>query len=108
MVLTSAGFDIIPCADGAEALQMFRTSPGAVDVVVSDVTMPGLTGDRLAHALHEIRPDLPVILMTGYSHTVTPENADALGVAAVLEKPVSIADLVAVIDAVVERAQREA
>jgi DNA-binding response OmpR family regulator len=108
MVLTNAGYDVSCCADGAEALRVFRASPDAVHVVVSDVTMPVLSGDRLARALHEIRPRLPVILMTGFSHTVTPENALGLGVAAVLQKPVSIDDLVAAVDAVTERGRLEA
>jgi DNA-binding NtrC family response regulator len=108
MVLTSAGYLVSTCADGAEALQTFRASPDAVHVVVSDVTIPGLSGDRLARALHEIRPSVPVILMTGYSHAVTPENARALGVAAVLQKPISIDDLVAAVDAVALRGRLEA
>jgi DNA-binding NtrC family response regulator len=107
MVLTNAGYVVSYCADGAEALQQFRASPTSVHVVVSDVAMPDLSGDRLARALHEMRPGLPVILLTGYSHTATPENARALGVAAVLQKPVSIDDLVAAVDAVAEHARLE-
>jgi two-component system cell cycle sensor histidine kinase/response regulator CckA len=108
MVLTGAGYSVSSCADGVEALQLFRAAPDAVHVLLSDVTMPGLSGDRLARAVHEIRPALPVILMTGYSDGVTPENAHALGVAAVLQKPVSIEDLIAAVDAVALRARREA
>jgi DNA-binding response OmpR family regulator len=108
LVLTTAGYVVSCCGDGVEALQTFRASPDAIHVVVSDVTMPGLSGDRLARALHETRPGLPVILMTGFSYTVTPETAHALGVNAVLQKPVSIDDLIAAVDAVTEDPRLEA
>ena len=108
MVFSSAGYDVTICADGAEALRLFHASPDAWSVVVSDVTMPLLSGDRLARALREIRPDLPVILMTGNTALVTPRRLYALGVAAVLEKPVAIEDLLGAVDAVFGRARREA
>jgi CheY-like chemotaxis protein len=104
MVLTSGGYDVTICVDGAEALETFRASPDSWDVVVSDVTMPALSGDRLARALHEIRPRLSVILMTGSIGRITPRRLHALGVAAVLEKPVSIEDLLAAVDSASERA----
>ena len=108
IVLKTAGYLVVPCADGAEALEWFRAAPDEIHVVVSDVSIPGLTGDRLAHALHEIRPALPVILMTGFSYAVTPENAGALGVAAVLQKPIGIDELIMTVDAVFKRARKEA
>ena len=76
--------------------------------MVSDVTMPRLCGDKLALALREIRPRLPVILMTGNTMLVTPRRLYALGVAAVLEKPCAIEDVLGAVDAVFERARREA
>jgi DNA-binding NtrC family response regulator len=108
LVLTTAGYTVTSCADGLEALETFRASPDLVDVLVSDVSIPGLSGDRLARALHEIRPHLPMVLMTGYSNMVTPHNARALGVTAFLEKPVDIDDLLAALDSVFERARLEA
>jgi CheY-like chemotaxis protein len=107
LVLTGAGYIVTSCADGAEALETFRASPNAVHVVVSDVTMPRLSGDRLARALHEIRPTLPIILMTG-SSTFTQKSAHALGVAAVLQKPVSIDELVTAVESASERSRIEA
>jgi two-component system, cell cycle sensor histidine kinase and response regulator CckA len=104
MVLTSAGYDVTICDDGAVALTRFRASPDHWDVVVSDVTMPALSGDRLARALREIRPRLPVILMSGNIGRVTPRRLHAIGVAAVLEKPVTIEDLLGAVDAVAARA----
>ena len=59
--------------------------------------------DRLADAVREIRPSVPIILMTGYSKTLTPERVRALGIAAVLQKPVGIDDLVGAVDTACER-----
>ena len=108
MILTDAGYDVTTCFDGDQALRKFNASPDAWDLVVSDVTMPRLSGDKLALALREIRPRLPVILMTGNTMLVTPRRLYALGVAAVLEKPCAIEDVLGAVDAVFERARREA
>jgi DNA-binding response OmpR family regulator len=108
LVLTSAGYSVTRCADGAEALRTFRASPNAVDVVVSDVTMPELSGDQLARALREIRPSLPIILMSGSISELTVQRARVIGVAAVLQKPVSIDELVAAVGSVFERARMKA
>jgi DNA-binding response OmpR family regulator len=108
LVLTSAGYSVTRCADGAEALQTFRASPNAVDVVVSDVTMPELSGDQLARALREIRPSLPIILMSGSISELTVQRARVIGVAAVLQKPVGIDELVAAVGSVFERARMKA
>jgi DNA-binding NtrC family response regulator len=108
MILTDAGYEVTTSFDGEDALRKFAASPNAWHVVVSDVTMPRLSGDRLALALREIRPRLPVILMTGNTMLVTPRRLQALGVAAVLEKPCAIEDLLGAVDAVFERARREA
>lgn len=108
MILTDAGYDVTACFDGDQALRKFNASPDAWDLVVSDVTMPRLSGDKLALALREIRPMLPVILMTGNTMLVTPRRLYALGVAAVLEKPCAIEDVLGAVDAVFERARRQA
>jgi DNA-binding response OmpR family regulator len=108
LVLTTAGYAVTHCPDGAEALRTFRASPNAVDVVVSDVTMPELSGDQLARALRDIRPNLPIILMSGSISELTLQRARVIGVAAVLQKPVGIDELVAAVGAVFERARMKA
>ena len=108
MILTDAGYVVTACVDGEQALRKFKASPDAWHLVVSDVTMPRLSGDALALALREIRPGLPVILMTGNTMLVTPRRLHALGVAAVLEKPCEIDDLLGAVNAEFERARREA
>jgi two-component system cell cycle sensor histidine kinase/response regulator CckA len=103
--LSRAGYAVVCCRDGAEALRRFREAPNAIDIVVSDVSMPGLTGDRLAREIHLLRPGLPFILMTGFSHTVAPESAYAGGIAAVLQKPFTTRDLVLAVRDALESAK---
>jgi CheY-like chemotaxis protein len=78
----------VVCASSSEALEIFRTAPESFDLVVTDRTMPALTGEALVHAIRQIRPDIPIILCTGFSHPVTPEDLRALRVDAFLLKPV--------------------
>ena len=92
-VLAEEGDDVIPCANGLEALDLVRRGDRRIDVVVSDVGLPGLRGDKLASELGRIRPALPIVLMTSYSAVVAPGNEEALGVAAILEKPITVEDL---------------
>lgn len=96
-LLVGAGYEVTPTRNGLDALDIVRCA-GAIDVVLSDVGLPGLRGDRLATELRRIRPELPVLLMTGFCGAVTPANAASLGVAAVLEKPVEMDDLLAAIE----------
>lgn len=108
MVLTDAGYSVTTCVDGEDALRKVEATPDAWDLVISDVSMPRLSGDRLARALRDIRPGLPVILMSGNAALVTPRRLYALGVAAVLEKPCEIEDLVRAVEAVFGRVRLEA
>jgi DNA-binding NtrC family response regulator len=96
-ILEEEGYDVTVCADGLDALHRVARGGIRVDVVVSDVGLPGVRGDKLAVELKRVRPSLPVVLMTGFSAVVTPGSAEALGLAAVLEKPVSIEDLLAAV-----------
>ena len=96
-ILVSAGFEVCACRTAMDALLLLEAHATPVDVVLSDVRLPVITGDRLAQEIRRIRPDLPVLLMTGFSATITHENAVALGVAAVLQKPISGRQLVTAI-----------
>jgi DNA-binding NtrC family response regulator len=92
-ILADDGYDVTVCDNGPDALDLVRCGATRIDVVVSDVGLPGLRGDKLAAEVRRVRPALPVVLMTGYSAVVAPGNEESLGVAAVLEKPVTIEDL---------------
>ncbi len=84
------GYQVTTCDNGQDALNLFRQSPDAFDVVITDMTMPQLTGDKLARALLEIRPQLPIIVCTGYSHRMSPEKAQEIGIRSFLMKPLVV------------------
>jgi signal transduction histidine kinase/ActR/RegA family two-component response regulator/HAMP domain-containing protein len=87
-MLTRLGYAVAVSADSQAALNLFRKQPERFDLVLTDMTMPGLNGVQLTRALLELRPDLPVILCTGFSESVSEEEARAAGVRAYLMKPV--------------------
>ena len=66
-VLQRAGYGVFEAADGAEALEMLQNGATDVECVVSDVVMPRMNGVQLMHVLSETRPDLPILLMSGYA-----------------------------------------
>ena len=68
--------------------------PDQFDVVITDMTMPYMTGTELAQKIIEIKPDIPIILSTGYSQSVHREKAYAMGIAGYLDKPVEIEDMI--------------
>ena len=80
------------------ALAFIQRQPSAVDLLITDQTMPVMTGDMLAEAVHVLRPDLPVLILTGFSHRLTPARIAASGARAVLLKPVALDDLRAAVD----------
>jgi YesN/AraC family two-component response regulator len=79
--------------DPAEALKLFAGQPACYDVVITDMTMPKMTGDMLAGELMRIRPDIAVILCTGFSEFTSPEEAARMGIKGYLTKPVSARQL---------------
>ncbi|MFB3818107.1 MAG: PAS domain S-box protein [Candidatus Methylomirabilales bacterium] len=98
--LRGLGYRVTGCTSGVDALRTFRAAPHAFDVVITDQTMPHLTGDSLAVEVLRVRADIPIILCTGYSHTITEERAAALGIRAFLLKPCTLEELSASIRAV--------
>jgi YesN/AraC family two-component response regulator len=74
-------------------LQLFSEHPGRFDLVITDMTMPDMTGEKLAGELGKIRSDIPIILCTGFSELISKEKAESLGIKGFLMKPVVIKDL---------------
>jgi CheY-like chemotaxis protein len=74
-------------------LQAFRAEPGGFDLVLTDETMPDLTGTELAREIRQLRPDISIILMSGYSGTQLSERAQAAGIMHVLRKPLVRRDI---------------
>jgi len=92
-VLTQLGYDVAMYTSSAEALAAFQAAPHHFDLVITDYTMPQMTGDVLTRALRRLRADIPIILETGFSHTVDAEQAAALGIDAFLLKPWTVREL---------------
>jgi signal transduction histidine kinase/CheY-like chemotaxis protein len=95
--LTILGYQVHAFTGSPAALAAFEKEPHAFDLVITDMTMPGMTGDLLMFRLRAIRPDIPVVLCTAYSEWMPPDKARALGVSEYVTKPFSLADLSRVI-----------
>jgi CheY-like chemotaxis protein len=87
------GFNVTSFSESVIALNYFDAHRDEFDLVISDQTMPVMTGIEMAKAMLSLRPDLPIILMTGYSEEVDERSAKALGLAEFLMKPFSINEL---------------
>ncbi|WP_272700913.1 ATP-binding protein [Desulfovibrio sp. Fe33] len=92
-LLGSLGYKVHSATDSKKALSMFEASPNAFDLVITDYNMPGLRGDKLAKSILAIRPDLPIILCTGYSHSFGEQDAKQIGIETFLNKPVELRNL---------------
>ncbi|MBW2018772.1 MAG: PAS domain S-box protein [Deltaproteobacteria bacterium] len=92
-MLERLGYEVIPRTSSIEALESFRERPDHFDLVITDQTMPNMTGTELAKELMRIRPDIPIILCTGFSEVITPEKAMAMGIREFIMKPLMTRDL---------------
>ncbi len=101
-MLTQLGYTVVTRTSSVEALEAFRATPHRFDLVITDQTMPNMTGAQLARELLSLRPDIPIILCTGFSHTLTEERARELGIRAFLLKPLTSRDLALTIRRVLE------
>ncbi len=86
-MLVQLGYNVTGLSSGTEALALFQSAPEKFNLVITDQTMPGITGSQLASEILTIRPDTPIILMTGYSETICPDEALAQGIQEYMEKP---------------------
>jgi PAS domain S-box-containing protein len=96
-LLEDLGYAVTGVRSAVEALDLFRARPDAFDIVVTDTTMPGMTGDVLAAGLLRIQPRLPVLMCTGFSERVSDAQVRAIGVRELLMKPFSLEDLASAI-----------
>lgn len=107
-LLERSGFHATVVTHGGEALDLFRGSPDAFDLVIADQIMPRLTGAELASAIHKIRPQIPIILATGFdAHLVKAETVLGAAPISVLSKPLEPEDLLEAVDSLLN-ASREA
>jgi signal transduction histidine kinase/CheY-like chemotaxis protein len=102
-LLEGLGYHVLAHTNSLEALEAFRSNPNTFDAIITDQTMPHCTGEMLAQEILTIRPDIPIILCSGFSHVMTKEKALSMGIRAFLLKPFSTEDLAQTIQRVLAR-----
>jgi signal transduction histidine kinase/ActR/RegA family two-component response regulator len=102
-VLSRLGYEAVSFSDSHAALAAFEATPEQFDVVVTDETMPGLTGTELARAIRSHRPDLPIVLVSGYTGAIPTQQAFAIGVSELLSKPIQSHQMAATLARVLHR-----
>ncbi len=101
-MLTRLGYRVTARTSSAEALEVFRQNPDEFDLVITDMTMPTMTGDVLARKLLAVRPDIPIIACTGYSEKISPEIIQEIGIKELAMKPVVMTDIAQMIRRVLD------
>jgi PAS domain S-box-containing protein len=104
-LLEDLGYAVTTRTSSVEALELFRTKPDEFDLVITDMTMPNMTGDQLAVELMKIRFDIPIILCTGYSKKISDKTAFDIGIRAFSYKPVVRAELAKTVRKVLDEAK---
>jgi CheY-like chemotaxis protein len=92
-MLTRLGYAVTPFSSPLEALAHFKKEPEKFDLLITDMTMPGMTGADLAHKVQNLNSSIRVILCTGYSESMDESRASKVGIDAFLLKPVSMKSL---------------
>jgi PAS domain S-box-containing protein len=102
-MLQRLGYRVTARTSSLEALTTFQNQPDAFDLVITDYSMPGMAGIDLARRMLQIRPQLPIILCTGFSSTITEEKARIAGIKGFAMKPVAMKELAALIRKVLDK-----
>jgi len=105
-LLERLGYKVETKINPVEALELFQLKPSKFDLVITDMTMPQMTGVTLSKKLMDIRPDIPVIICTGHSSLINEEKAEEQGIAAYVTKPTAMSDLAKIIRKALDEAKR--
>ena len=101
-MLKHLGYRVTARTSSVEALEVVRAKPNDFDCVITDMTMPNMTGDHLAEKIIGINPDIPIILCTGFSEKVTAEKAKAIGIKEYVMKPIIMKEMATTIRQVLD------
>jgi CheY-like chemotaxis protein len=104
-ILERLGYQVTSRISSVDALEAFKANPDSFDLVITDMTMPNMTGDQVARKLLTIKPDMPVIVLTGFSERINQENAAAFGIKGLLMKPIVKSELAKMIRQVLDEAK---
>jgi PAS domain S-box-containing protein len=96
-MLEYMGYNVTAVSSGIEALDVVTKGPGKIDLIITDMTMPGMTGVELSTKLLKTQPDIPIILCTGYHETATQKKVKELGIQGYLSKPYSQREMAKII-----------
>ncbi|MDM8537574.1 response regulator [Desulfobacterales bacterium HSG17] len=107
-MLKRLGYNVTVRTSSIEAFEVFKIKPDMFDLVISDMTMPNMTGDQLAEKLLLLRPDIPIIICTGYSERINDERIKASGIKGLLMKPLLKSDMAEMIRNVLDEAKDSA
>ncbi len=100
--LQRRGYEVHVFTNGVQAFQEFQQQPQNYDLIITDMTMPHMTGTQLSQRILETRPDIPIILCTGYSELTNREKSLAMGIKEYIEKPLKIDSLLRVVRMVLD------
>jgi PAS domain S-box-containing protein len=92
-MLSKLGYTVVTQSTSSEALELFQKGPDKYDLVITDMTMPVMTGDKMAQRIMEIRSDIPIILCSGYSNHISEEKAKKIGIREFVIKPLEMNEL---------------
>lgn len=101
-ILENLGYTVTATTESTKALELFLTRPDQFDLVITDMTMPGMTGIDLSKEILGLRPAVPIILCTGFSELITEEKARAMGIRGFAMKPLSLRRIANLIREVLE------
>ncbi len=101
--LRHLGYKVTAVTDSRVAWELFARQPDCFDLLITDLTMPRMTGDRLACEVMRLRPDIPIIVCTGYSEHFTEEQSKAMGIAEYIMKPLVMKELARTVQQVLDR-----
>jgi CheY-like chemotaxis protein len=101
-MLENLGYRVTGYSSSMQAFGAFQSEPDSFDLVITDMTMPDMTGAQLARKILEIRADMPIILCTGFSEQISGEKAEKLGIRGYLMKPVIRSEMAKMIRKVLE------
>jgi CheY-like chemotaxis protein len=104
--LKRLGYSVTRCGQSEEALARFRQTPRDFDLIITDWAMPGMSGTELISAMHEVRPDIPMLLVSGFVGALLEETARKMGIGEILVKPVNPELLAQAVDLVLSRAAK--
>ena len=104
-MLKRLGYRVTSSTSSLDALAAFSGNPDAFDVVVTDMTMPNMTGDKLAKEIFSIRPDIPIIICTGFSEGISRDMAKAMGINGFLMKPIVKSEMAQMVRKVLDQAK---